>query len=139
MKRIALAVWFSLLAAGAAAEPVKCVDANGKTRYIDATMAAQEKCEPVKDSMSVINSPGPSSTPSPGARSTSSMQRDAREAQLAAAQASLAEAQKNLADQEALRSGNERNYARVLERLKPYQDAVDRAQEAVDKLLRDSR
>jgi hypothetical protein len=36
----------------------------------------------------------------------------------------LAQAKAQLAEQEAVRNGNERNYERVLERLKPYQDAV---------------
>jgi hypothetical protein len=36
----------------------------------------------------------------------------------------LAQAKVQLAEQEAVRNGNERNYERVLERLKPYQDAV---------------
>lgn len=36
----------------------------------------------------------------------------------------LAQAKEQLAAQEAIRNGNERNYERVLERLKPYQDAV---------------
>jgi hypothetical protein len=36
----------------------------------------------------------------------------------------LAQAKEQLAAQEAIRNGNERNYERVLERLKPYQDAI---------------
>ena len=36
----------------------------------------------------------------------------------------LAQAKEQLAAQEAIRNGNERNYERVIERLKPYQDAV---------------
>ena len=39
-----------------------------------------------------------------------------------------------LAEQESIRSGDERNYARVLERLKPYQDEVGRHQKNVDAL-----
>ena len=38
----------------------------------------------------------------------------------------LADARKKLAQpQEAVRSGNESNYAKVLERLKPYQDTIE--------------
>jgi hypothetical protein len=37
----------------------------------------------------------------------------------------LSDAQQKLAEQEAIRSGDERNYARVQERLKPFQEAVD--------------
>ena len=46
------------------------------------------------------------------------------ESELAAEEEQLAQAQKALAEQESIRQGDERNYARVLERLKPYQDAV---------------
>jgi len=46
------------------------------------------------------------------------------EEELAREQKALEEARKVLADQQAQRSGEERNYARVQERVKPYQDAV---------------
>ena len=39
-------------------------------------------------------------------------------------QDALAKAREALAQQETIRLGDERNYARVLERLKPYQDEV---------------
>ena len=44
--------------------------------------------------------------------------------ELAREQKALDDARKALAEQEALRSGDERNYARVQERLKPFQDTV---------------
>jgi hypothetical protein len=137
MTRIALTVWLLLLALGAGAEPVKCVDAKGKTRYIDATMAAEEKCQPVPDSMNVVK---PQAQPpgfgrgSGGGSSSAAATRSQIDDQIANAEARLAEAKKNLADQEAVRSGDERNYARVLERLKPYQDTVDQLQQQVDQL-----
>jgi len=37
----------------------------------------------------------------------------------------LEDAKQALAEQESIRQGDERNYARVLERLKPYQEAVE--------------
>jgi hypothetical protein len=46
------------------------------------------------------------------------------ESELAAEEQKLNEARLALAEQESVRYGDERNYARVLERLKPYQDAV---------------
>jgi septal ring factor EnvC (AmiA/AmiB activator) len=46
------------------------------------------------------------------------------ESELAAEEEKLNEARQALAEQEAVRYGDERNYAHVLERLKPYQDAV---------------
>jgi hypothetical protein len=46
------------------------------------------------------------------------------EEELAREQQGLDEARKALAEQEAQRFGDERNYAKVLDRLKPYQEAV---------------
>jgi hypothetical protein len=37
----------------------------------------------------------------------------------------LSDAQQKLTEQEGIRQGDERNYARVQERLKPFQEAVD--------------
>jgi chromosome segregation ATPase len=58
---------------------------------------------------------------------------------LADAEARLADAKSKLAEQEAVRLGGERNYARVQERLQPFQDAVERAQQEVDGIRRESR
>jgi phage shock protein A len=44
--------------------------------------------------------------------------------ELASEQDALIKAREALAQQESIRQGDERNYARVLERLKPYQDQV---------------
>ena len=125
------------LASAAAAQPVKCVDAKGKIRYLDASMALTEKCSPVPDATNIVNPQVPSAAFERQRTQLGSGAEDARaqaEGQLAAAEGKLAEARKNLAEQEAIRGGDERNYARVLERLKPYQDAVEQAQREVDGL-----
>lgn len=44
--------------------------------------------------------------------------------ELASEQASLEQAKKELANQEAIRTGDERNYQRVLDRLQPFKDKV---------------
>ena len=49
----------------------------------------------------------------------------------------LEEARQALAEQEAIRSGDERNYQRVLDRLKPYQDKVDQHQRNIDSLKKE--
>lgn len=64
-------------------------------------------------------------------------QRDTLEKELAQEQSMLADAKKKLADQEAVRSGDEKNYARVLERLKPYQDTVEVHEKNVEALKRE--
>ncbi len=116
------------------AQPVKCVDAAGKVRYIDESMMGQEKCKPVRAEMQIVPAqPGaaPSSKPPPPTGSATE-----REARLKDAQTRLAAARNKLAEQEAIRSGDERNYARVEERLKPYQEAVKGAEEEVEQARR---
>jgi hypothetical protein len=108
----------------ATAAPVKCVDAKGKVLYIDEADVGALKCEPVTGSTVIVPHDTPSRTP------TAAPDRSLEQARerIAAAEAKVAEAKAKLAEQEAIREGNEKNYARVLERLKPYQDAVDQAE-----------
>ncbi len=49
----------------------------------------------------------------------------------------LADARKKLAEQEAIRTGDEKNYARVLERLKPFRDSVEVHEKNVEALKRE--
>ena len=140
MKRLAFAASLFLLAAGALAQPMKCVDASGKIRYLDATLVGTEKCEPVKEGTNVVPpqpaSPAPRQTQP---RASSRTGAEALDAKLAEAQERLAQAKKALAEQEELRTGAERNYARVQERLLPYQQSVERAEQEVERLKRSSR
>ncbi|MEO8627868.1 MAG: DUF4124 domain-containing protein [Betaproteobacteria bacterium] len=57
-------------------------------------------------------------------RKRDDQRRQILEDELAREQNSLAESRKVLSEQEAIRNGDERNYQRVLDRLKPYQDDV---------------
>jgi hypothetical protein len=144
MSRLAFAASLFLLAAGAAAQPVKCVDASGKIRYLDESMAGEAKCKPVKDAMNIVapqkpaearpeTSEGRRRPPRAGPRAAET------DTRLTDAEARLADARSKLAEQEALREGGERNYARVQERLQPFQDAVQRAQQQVDEIRREPR
>jgi hypothetical protein len=110
--------------------PVKCVDAKGKITYIDETAAGAEKCEPLTGSTVIVPHDAPSRKPT--IVPDNSMEE--KRARVAAAEASLNEAKQRLAEQEAIREGNEKNYARVLERLKPYQDAVDAAAKKLEQV-----
>ena len=49
----------------------------------------------------------------------------------------LAKARQELVNQEATRSGDEQNYARVLERLQPYKENVDLHEKNVEALRRE--
>jgi hypothetical protein len=64
-------------------------------------------------------------------------QRDTLENELAQEESMLADAKKKLAEQEAIRLGDEKNYQRVLDRLKPYQDTVEVHQKNVEALKRE--
>jgi malonyl CoA-acyl carrier protein transacylase len=64
-------------------------------------------------------------------------QRDILERELAQEQKLLDQARKDLAAQEAVRYGDERNYAKVLERLQPYRDNVERHEKNVESLQRE--
>ncbi|MDH4190879.1 MAG: DUF4124 domain-containing protein [Betaproteobacteria bacterium] len=64
-------------------------------------------------------------------------QREILDKELASEEQLLAKAKAELNEQESIRNGDERNYARVLERLKPYQDSVEAHQRNVDSLRRE--
>jgi len=49
----------------------------------------------------------------------------------------LAEAKRKLSEQEQIRTGDEKNYARVLERLQPYKDAVEVHNKNIEALKRE--
>jgi len=85
-------------------------------------------------------SPSPAGFPkeSPADRlSSKAKQRDTLEKELVQEQGMLADARKKLAEQEAIRTGDERNYARVLERLKPFRDSVEVHEKNVEALKRE--
>jgi len=66
-------------------------------------------------------------------------QREILETELAREEGMLEKAQKALDEQQAVRYGNERNYARVLERLQPYKDNVELHQKNIEALRRELR
>jgi hypothetical protein len=64
-------------------------------------------------------------------------QREILERELAQEEKLLGEARKALEEQEGVRYGDERNYARVLERLQKYKDAVDVHEKNIESLRRE--
>lgn len=85
--------------------------------------------------------PSPAGFPKVGDNDQKARDNDRRrilESELAAEQKNLEQAKKDLADQEAIRTGDERNYQRVLDRLEPYKNKValhERNIEAIEKEL----
>ncbi|MDA8108280.1 MAG: DUF4124 domain-containing protein [Betaproteobacteria bacterium] len=141
------------LAAGAAhaqaSEIWKCVDAQGQVLFTSERRdTAGRKCELLsRQEVNVVPAqkpgvrvPSPSGFPreSTEARAAARQrQRQTLDQELTKEQDALAQAQKSLAEQEAVRYGNERNYQRVLDRLQPYKDAVERHQKNIDALKRE--
>jgi hypothetical protein len=147
-RKLLAAVALGSLAMPAAAqvtEIFKCRDAQGRWTYTnDRRQAEKEKCELVASQINVAPPPQKSARPAGFPRESSAdrasakgRQREILEKELANEEAALAKARQELADQEAVRSGNERNYARVEERLKPYQESVELHQKNIEALKRE--
>ena len=134
-----------------ATEIYKCLDPNGRPSYTNDKRETQgKKCELVTRQINIAPTPKPTPVPAPSAgrgdfpresptqrQSAKDKQRDILESELAREQTELAKARDALAAQEAVRSGDEKNYARVLERLQPYKDSVETHEKNVEALRRE--
>jgi hypothetical protein len=130
-------------------EIYKCVDASGRASYTnDRRETSGRKCELVTTQINVAPPPAPpnqatrerANFPRESAAERSNAkgrQREILEKELAAEQADLAQAKQTLAEQESVRSGDERNYAKVLERLQPLRDRVETHEKNVEALRRE--
>ena len=129
-------------------EVFKCRNAEGQITYTnDRRQAEKQKCELVTRQINVA----PPVRPAPPNRAAGSFPREspresesARERQrqilereLASERVQLDQAKQALAQQEAVRSGEERNYARVLERLQPYRETVENHEKNIQALQRE--
>lgn len=70
-------------------------------------------------------------------RSRDDTRRKVLEDELSQEERLLSRARDDLSEQEKIRTGDERNYQRVLDRLKPFQDAVDRHAKNIDALKKE--
>lgn len=148
-----LGVGLSLLAAsaGVQADIYKCVDENGGVTYTNTKTG--KGCSPLTRDLPVSSVPGGqgggAARPPAGDSGTfpkvsgdtqKSRDTDRKKIlsqELATEEKALEEAQQALAEQEAVRSGDERNYQRVLDRLQPYKEKVELHQRNVDALKRE--
>lgn len=152
--RALILVTFATLALGAHAQQVteiyKCTDASGRPLYTsDKKDTAGKKCELVSREINVVPVQKPAAAPRPGPgaamprespadrASARDRQREILESELKNEEAALAKARQALAEQEAVRSGNEKNYARVLERLQPFKDNVELHEKNIAALKRE--
>jgi hypothetical protein len=126
----------------------KCMDARGRPLYTsDKRDTEGKKCETVSREVNVVSAPAakpagksPAGFPKESAaerQSSKAKQRETIEKELNQEQSMLLDARKKLSEQEAIRGGDEKNYARVLERLRPYQDTVEVHQKNVEALKRE--
>lgn len=127
-------------------EIYRCVDADGRRHYTNAKKeTAGMKCELVTSQINVApaskpSARAPSGFPRETARESASArerQRDILQKELVSEEQALTKARQALAQQEAVRSGDERNYARVQERLQPYKDSVETHQKNIEALKRE--
>jgi septal ring factor EnvC (AmiA/AmiB activator) len=140
----------------AATEIFKCKGPDGHWTYTnDRREAEKMKCEVVTRQVNVAPAPPlpAQQRPSPSAgrgrpadfpresaadrASARDRQREILEQELATEQTALSKARQDLAAQEAVRSGDERNYARVEERLQPYKDTVETHEKNIEALRRE--
>jgi uncharacterized protein DUF4124 len=124
-------------------EIYKCVDASGKASYTnDARETAGRKCQLVTTQINVAppQKARPNGFPRESAADRANAkgkQREILEQELASEETNLAKAKEDLAEQESVRNGDERNYARVLERLQPFKDRVETHEKNVEALKRE--
>jgi hypothetical protein len=156
LRVLVLVVAATLITPAARAQQVteiwKCRNADGRWTYTnDRREAEKQKCEVVTRQINVAPAPPhpappaaksarpgefPKETPADRA-SARERQREILEKELATEQAALAKARQDLAEQEAVRSGDERNYARVEERLQPFKDSIETHQKNIEALRRE--
>lgn len=125
----------------AQSEIYKCPDGSGRSTYTNVKRDTVGKnCTLVTREVSVVPSqaPAPARFAQPAAPNSVASRNESRrqilESELQNEQQLLTDSRQKLAEQEGSRNGDERNYARVLERLKPYQDAVDQHTKNIEQL-----
>lgn len=123
-----------------------CRDKDGRTHVTNLREDTSGKdCRIVQQTrVQVVPAPKPKAAPGSFPREDSQARASARERQreilekeLQREETLLTDARKELEEQESVRYGDERNYARVLERLQKYKDAVELHQKNVESLRRE--
>ena len=147
-----LALVLGLAAAAPASAQVEtlwnCKDTTGKTTLTNQKAdTAGKECRVVQqERVTVVPAAKPAGAKSPTSfpresandrAASKAKQKDTIEKELTQEESMLADARKKLSEQEAVRSGNEGNYAKVLERLKPYKDTVEVHEKNVEALKRE--
>ena len=144
--RIRLMILLTCAAPLAQADMWKCVDAEGLTRYTNVKADAKGCKAIVLDPINSVPPPParPQQKPAnfPSVDNETQRQRDAGrrkilEQELTQEQQQLDTAKKQLAEQKDVRLGNEKNFVRVEERLKPFEDKVKLHETNVDSIKKE--
>jgi len=143
---------FGVAAGNARADMYRCkVPGQSSPLYTnDPHDTRGKKCTVVTREINVIPAPQKSAAKKPPLRrfpkessatraSAKERQREILQKELDREEGLLEKAQQALDAQQEVRYGNERNYARVLQRLQPYKDNVDLHQKNVEALRRELR
>ena len=131
----------------------RCVDPTGRTHVTNVKEETSGKdCKIIQQQrVTVVPAPVPSGKPvgkappppgfpreSAGDRlSARDRQRQTLESELSSEEALLAKAKAELSEQELIRNGDERNYAKVLERLQKYKDNVQLHEKNAEELRKE--
>ena len=150
--RLIILFALALAAAPCLAETCKYVDQEGRTIYSNVPIKNARKVTCFQPPPPVATESAPPSTPAPAtarppdnkARVDTSTQRkrdeerrQILEEELAREESALGEARRALSEQESIRSGDERNYQRVLDRLKPFQEEVETHEKNIASIKRE--
>lgn len=153
MRKISL-VLLTLVSASTFAAPVYKCEKNGVPTYTNTpcsngtgdkvTLPELSITSSFKSSTSSTSSPGSSSTPSvtqvkttDGQRQRDSKRSEILNDELKREEDALGKAVKTLAEQKEVRNGDEKNYQKVLERIKPYEDEVALRKKNVDAIKKE--
>ena len=113
----------------------KCPDASGRPTYTNVKRDTVGKnCTLVSKEVQVVPSQRPTRDKPSSTVPRDENRRKILESELQNEQQLLSDAQQKLTEQGSIRQGDERNYARVQERLKPYQEAVDLHSKNIEQL-----
>ena len=140
-----------VLAAPARGDTFKCIDANGRATYTNMKEETKGKnCSVVMREISVVPAVPPArsaaANPSPAGfpkvdpatqKNRDGARRRILEEELGGEEKSLAQAKTELTEQESIRTGDEKNYQRVLDRLQKYKDEVERHEKNVEALKKE--